>query len=582
MGKRVIRSKELRTALWALAAISVAALAMRAAAPTNFFSKDQPKIAEYAIDMLDNGRWLLPRAFLDFEEPATKPPLLAWMVAGIGAVTGEVSEVGSKIPIALSLVGTVLLTLWIGATISSVRVGFLAGLITLLSYHVLNHGWILRPDMLLVALTWAGLACFVGLTRAAPERRLPWRIGFWGLACVAFLNKGPLGTLLIVIPPILDFAWRRKLMSLPKILAPGRGLLLCLAVILVWLVPTMIVGGQEYWDHVVVGEFLHRVTGDSGQSDRVRSPLYYVPFILSRMLPWTLILLMATPMLWANRRDRSQRSRPMAWAVAIYAVCCLSTSKRADYILPLYPALALIIAQVLVGFHAQWRRSGVNPAMWKWGALGLGVLGILVGIALIVLMAYGTPSKIEAYTEMETEDLIRLQTQRILPLAIVFAIASVAGGVMTLRGFRRGPLGWPIAGVTVWATAYLMSMFWILTDNAFEQSGVMIREFCEEIEPWLTPETELRFIDPRCDIARVYLRRLGVELDEDPGDYELPEGRWAILTRGRNLETISENLGPIPHHVVAESPEIPDVHSTLVLVVPNEMASPGGAGDNGG
>lgn len=561
-------------ARWAfLTALAVAAatLFVRATAPSNFHSKDQPKTGMYVIDMLDNGRWFLPRAFDEGVELTTKPPLIAWIGAGLSAAAGRVSVPLLQASAGLSYLLTVGLTFWIGARLSSRRVAALAAVISALTYHLLNHAWIFRPDMPLVLTVWAAVAAFVGLEQAPAERRAPWRLALWGATGLAMLDKGPIGLLAIAAVVVVDLAWRRRLGQLRGLLWPWWGLLGALGVMGLWLLLALLAGGREFWDEVVYSEFLQRIWGGGERAGRARGPLYYLPYILGRMAPWSAVIVLAAPLLWRSRRERGPRTRPLLWAGALFAALSVPTSKRADYTLPIYPALALVIAQLLVGWQAQFRRVGRPPLAWRLWAATVGTAGIGLALALLTMLLIGRSFATPPAPDVETRwPLIAHQMLVTAPLMVALALLAFAGGALALAGLWQGPLWRPVAGAALCTFALLEVSFWALTESAYQRSGDRIAAFCAQAQPLLPAQTPLAYFDPECSSVRVHLRRLAPDASTPEIAALIAQPRWAILTRRRRLPQLEPILGPDRARIALESEWVEDAHSTLILLLPAE------------
>lgn len=557
------RPHQLRVALGLVGVLAAAALMLRAAAPSNFHTKDQPKIGMYVIDMLDNGRWLLPRSFDRGVELATKPPLIAWLGAGVSAAAGTVNEITLKVPVALAFLATALLTVWIGARIGSPRIGLIAGLAVILNYHMLNYAWIARPDMLLVALVWGAIACFVALETASARTRRAWRVALWFCIALAVLTKGPPGLLAPLAAIVADLAWRKRLREARALLWPVWGMFGVGVVVGLWLIPTMLRGGEKFWDETLVSELLHRFTGAGEQRDRVRlEPWYYVMPILGRMAPWSLLLIAGVPTLWCHRRDRSWRARPLVWSGAIYLALWLPVSKRADHILPIYPALALVCAQLLVHWAAKWHRRGVMPRAVQVGAL-LSVAAGFSGAAVFLWQVLDEKSRTAPMTPITAA------------LGVTLFGASLIGVRLMLARTPRAVL----AGLCLVTLTALQAHLWFVTDDARTHDGEHIAQFAANVDNWLgaaeaRTRGRVRFGHwrPDCLVLCVHLRRLQPEIPLEERAAFIAEPPWAVTTSKHKLDQILEALGDRPLRIAVTSPHIEDLHARLLLVVSEDLA----------
>jgi 4-amino-4-deoxy-L-arabinose transferase-like glycosyltransferase len=128
-----------------------------------------------------------------------------------------------------------------------------------------------------------------------------------------------------------------------------------------------------------IGRFLKPMEGHRGPI------IYYIPAVALGFFPWSVFL----PLGLVHFAGRARRDP--AWAAYVFVACwagvylgffSLSRTKLPSYVLPAYPALALIVA----AFVEQWvsepamvRRWLLRPAL---GAIALAGVGLLIGLPL--------------------------------------------------------------------------------------------------------------------------------------------------------------------------------------------------------
>ncbi|HET8705877.1 MAG TPA: hypothetical protein VFM46_06205, partial [Pseudomonadales bacterium] len=109
------------------------------------------------------------------------------------------------------------------------------------------------------------------------------------------------------------------------------------------------------------------------QHRRVGSWHYFIPILLAGFLPWTTLLFNTVK---EGFGEPNQAFRPklflIIWALFIFVFFSLSSSKLPSYILPVLPALTLLLANYL---------SNAKPGILKWHSVALGVFWILFSIA---------------------------------------------------------------------------------------------------------------------------------------------------------------------------------------------------------
>jgi 4-amino-4-deoxy-L-arabinose transferase-like glycosyltransferase len=122
---------------------------------------------------------------------------------------------------------------------------------------------------------------------------------------------------------------------------------------------------------------------------------YYLLVLCVGFAPWSVFLALAgwyaVKQWWAGGRagtveGRRQRDaiQYLAWWIAVYLVFfSASSTKLPNYILPLYPAVALLTAL----FLDHWRRGLVEPPGWTIQAslAGLVLMGAGVGVGMLIV-----------------------------------------------------------------------------------------------------------------------------------------------------------------------------------------------------
>jgi 4-amino-4-deoxy-L-arabinose transferase-like glycosyltransferase len=215
-----------------------------------------------------------------------------------------------------------------------------------------------------------------------------WR--HWAALAVAFaaalLTKGPVGLLpLLVVGATLALDRR-----LPKP-APRFAWVLGLAVLagvvlfLAWALPANAASGGEFarkgiGKHVV-GRAMAPMESHGGRF--LLSLPYYLPVIVAGFFPWT-ALLPAGFAAVARRHAGGAGARGLllGWTISIVLLMSLVATKLPHYVLPCWPAFALIAA---AGFELLEREPAAREARWlRWGAWLCGLVGVPLAAALLV------------------------------------------------------------------------------------------------------------------------------------------------------------------------------------------------------
>jgi 4-amino-4-deoxy-L-arabinose transferase-like glycosyltransferase len=190
-----------------------------------------------------------------------------------------------------------------------------------------------------------------------------------GLASI-WLTKGIVGLLLGGIA-IAFLAW-----DTPRLLASGYlwcGLLLGMLPVGAWYAAQWLHYGQQFLSIGIFGQSLQRIW--TPVENHQGPPWYYVLEILKYAWPWLLFLPGGVKLAWENR-NLSWAKLALVWGGAYLVAISLMSTKLPWYVLPIYPALALMIGTKLYEVGNNSPRSQQYPRTWIWG------LGLLGSIAL--------------------------------------------------------------------------------------------------------------------------------------------------------------------------------------------------------
>jgi 4-amino-4-deoxy-L-arabinose transferase-like glycosyltransferase len=313
-----------------------------AAAAHGFQGPDEPRYASIAREMAESGDPIV--LTLGGRLYSEKPPLWFWAAALSGKVLGRFDDFSARLP---SVLAGALLLLVIarlgGRLMGNLRTGALAAAMFALSVQGLTmaHRAYLDTTLALFTVT-ASLLFLIRLSEGRCGVRA--HAFAWFLIGLGLLTKGPPA----FIPPLLAVAvWavaRRDPRAFIRI-APLRGIGIALGVAAIWLVPWALrVGGDELakiWTEQVAGRI-------SGEKAHAQPFWFYLSSFPAQFLPWTAFVPI---LILAGFRDRNRRSGsarlPLLWFAAGFLLFSLIVSKRPLYLLPLYPAACLIVADHL-------------------------------------------------------------------------------------------------------------------------------------------------------------------------------------------------------------------------------------------
>jgi 4-amino-4-deoxy-L-arabinose transferase-like glycosyltransferase len=350
--------------------------------------------------MANGGGLVLP--LRNGTEIPSKPPFFHWLGLLASGLTGEVSELSVRLPSALLAIAAVVATYAFGATAGPLRSGWLAATALLLCFEWVRAARVSRVDMTLTfflfgALLLYGIVRRSGVTRA----RL---VLFYACVTAATLGKGPVGIALPAAVILADAFFApvpgstgmrfaglaarfRNAFETIRPLAPARGLAVVLAVVSAWYVAAWAVGGNEFLVKHVLKENVFRVFDpDALDTGHRHGPLYLLPHWLLGALPWSLLAPGVAWFLWRSRPLDPTLRYLVVWFATVFVFFSIPASKRAVYLLPAYPAGALLLGLVLGPGP-----DGAGPRrLVAWGFM-IGAVAIgAVGLAALVIAA-GVP-----------------------------------------------------------------------------------------------------------------------------------------------------------------------------------------------
>jgi 4-amino-4-deoxy-L-arabinose transferase-like glycosyltransferase len=203
---------------------------------------------------------------------------------------------------------------------------------------------------------------------------------FWTAMGAGILLKGPLilmfvglavGTLIIV-----DRSARWLLL-----LRPLPGIAWVLLLVLPWFLAIVSRAGDAFFEASLGQDMLSKVV--SAQEAHGAPPGYYYLLFWATFWPAATLAAMAAPSIWAARREKGARFL-LAWIVPAWIVFELVITKLPHYVLPLYPAIAILLAGVVERNMLARQNWLVRGTSWWF------VLPVLLGVAGIAgLMIYG-------------------------------------------------------------------------------------------------------------------------------------------------------------------------------------------------
>ena len=383
---------------------------------------DEGRYSEIPRYMAQSGDWVTPR--LNGIKYFEKPPLQYWATAAAYSVFGEHNWTARLWPALTGFLG-VLLAFYFGTRLYGADAGFYAALVLGSSLLYTGMAHILTLDMGLtffLGLAMAGLLLALDPRAAARTNRVWMHVAAAGCA-LAVLSKGLIGIVLpggVIVLYILvkrDFALVRRLHLV-------SGGLLFLAITAPWFIAVSI-ANPEFPQFFFIHEHLQRYTSTIHR--RYQPWYYFVPILLLGILPWIATLWDALAS--ALKRPRTEGFDAtlflLLWSGFIFVFFSISGSKLPSYILPMFPALALLIAV---------RLTTIDARVLAWQLAPLPVIA-LAGL-------FAVPYTVRLASESIPAELYQNQIPWLYAAAAALFAGASAALVCAWRGNVRHAVVW--------------------------------------------------------------------------------------------------------------------------------------------
>lgn len=411
---------------------------------------DEGRNAEIPREMLASGDWVTPR--LNNVNYFEKPPLVYWATAVVGKIFGLNEWSVRAVPALFALAG-VLLTYAAARRLHGRNAGLAAAAVlgTSLLWFILGHIPIL--DTAMSVFMAAALFCFIlGVCEPAGTRRRWFFYGLYASMALATLTKGLMGFLVtgaVMFLWLLVFnQWKRlRPLHLPT------GVLLFLAIAAPWHVLAAM--RNETWAHrYFVYEHFERFL--TSAASRPGPWYYFIGIIVAGLIPWTGFLWPALRDAvcggpsgalkdgWVKRKEQADAWFFVTWIGFVLFFFSISKSKLPPYILPVFPALAVLIGA--------WLAKAIEEnavVRLRGGLRGFSFVCGLLAVALCVVVAR------PALVKMDAAQAIALQ----LP-AWTMAAALLFGGIFTPWLARVRGVGAGASGAVVTMVLFFAALQW--------------------------------------------------------------------------------------------------------------------------
>ena len=316
---------------------------------------DESRYAEISREMLDNGDWIVPK--LDGLRYFEKPVLGHWLNAASQYLFGQ-NAFAVRLPSALAVGFSALaIFLFVQRFADGARTGLLAAATFLTCAEVFAIGVFCVLDSVFSLFITATMVTFYFAWMEKTSRKKYAFLALSGMFCgLAFLTKGFLAFVLPALVIISFAVWERRWTELPALL--WVPLITTALVALPW---CLAIGFREvdFWHYFLWTEHVERFLSPNGSQHR--EPLwFFIPILAGGALPWTPVF----PLVVAGLK-KTQLKDPflrflLCWLVFPFLFFSACRGKLGTYILPCFPAVAILTAVGLLKYLAAGRTEALS------------------------------------------------------------------------------------------------------------------------------------------------------------------------------------------------------------------------------
>jgi len=415
----------IRTGIWLLASVLVILVGQ---VGRELLPPDDLREVEIAREMLEGRDFVVSHfAGLPFGD---KPPGFPAVVASAYWIAGGPNATVARAVAAAFALASLAAVFLLGRCVLGLEGGALAVAVLALStrfcgtaHEVLLDNALTTAFAFTLYFTWAALSADSERTKHLCYTAAGFSLG------IAFLMKAFVGPALFGAGFLVYLALSRRFAELRHVFRPIP-ILAFLVPVAVWVIPFIQHASPELIRKCFVDNHVGRAF--YGYKSKVHPFYFYLTNIWLAFAPGSVLLPFAIPAAWKKRSTPEGEAAVffLAFAVGPLLLLSLSIARSSVYLLPAYPAFALLIAWYI---ERTWTREGWGA----WAGSNLAVAGA----------ASCTAAAVTAMAVLGGA-----------PLSIALAGMVLIGSVLfAVRALRRGSLRW--AGT--W-TIILFSFFWVL------------------------------------------------------------------------------------------------------------------------
>jgi 4-amino-4-deoxy-L-arabinose transferase-like glycosyltransferase len=423
---------------------------------------DEGRYAEVAREMWVSGDWLTPR--LDGFNFFDKPPLHYWATVVAYSLFGA-TPLAARLWCALTGLMSMAAIHWAGSRLFNREVGTSAALILGSSLLFTLGSHINTLDMGVSALLTVAIAFFLvaQFDASAIRHRFALTLGMWVALGLAVLSKGLIG---VVLPgaAIVVYACSQRDFAILRRVSPLMGAVVLLLVCAPWFV-WMCRQHPEFFDYFFVRQHVTRFL--TNEDNRNKPIWFYLPVVLIGMIPWCFFTPLKKTAFAAIINREPAQVFLLSWIGVVFAFFTTSHSKLPFYILPLFPALALLIAIFFVSMTTR----ELMVRMWL--------------LATLLLCLYAFAQFAAPFINPGSKSVLISHGLHTLATALLPILMATVAGIALAHTRRRHLIVWVVA------LASLASWQWALQSYAADADFNSATQAADLLRPHIDANTKI-------------------------------------------------------------------------------------------
>ncbi len=446
------------------------------------FEPDEGRNAEKAREILVLNDWVTPHH--NFLPTLDKPMGFYWPVALSFKLFG-ISEWAARLPSVLAAMGCLLLVYRFARRQWGFQAALWSCLVLVTSVEFFLFARLVIFDMSLTFFLALALFSFYSAAAASdPRSRLMHSAIMYGAMGVGTLLKGPIA---VVIPGMVVFVFLlfTRQWGLLARLSVLRGALLYFVIVAPWYIWTE-AENPGYLRYFLLEEhFLRYVTP---QFNRREGWYYFFLVLAAGFLPWSLLLPQMVKNFYRGSFDRANLFLAL-WTLLPFIFFSLSSSKLPHYILPIFPALALLTGRFI---FEKIHETGTP----RWGLMAAPWLFAILSVAYFLLGS--------VWPGILAPVVRAAAAQNVISVAFYGALALVIFGIYAAGHRKRLWHDW---GAAYLCTATGLALFFVLTGRMMATASTerSTKPLARVSAPFISPGDRVGFYDTYVTGVAFYL-----------------------------------------------------------------------------